>query len=147
MFDTSSPINRATFLKSLGALFALTLLDRRSPPQVAMMGMSLKHPDPRPDITAEHVKSAADLGKFAERPKVMAAYDEARAWPEIFDGLACGCGCTGESATHRSLLSCYESMQPTGCQECRDEANFVAKMAKDKKTLAEIRTAVDKEFG
>mgnify|MGYP001075161223 CR=1 FL=1 len=33
------------------------------------------------------------------------------------------------------------------CPSCREESLFVAKLAKEKKTLAEIRAAVDKEFG
>jgi len=80
--------------------------------------------------------------------KVVAAYDAARRYPELFDGIACGCGCTvGKHATHRSLLVCYETMQPTGCVACQDEAQLVAKLAKQGNTLAKIRAAVDKEFG
>ena len=141
-------LDRRSFVQSLAGIFALGILDwRELRPRMAMKLSELRHPDPRPNITAEHVMTTTDLGKLAEKKGVMAAYDNARAYPEIFDGLGCGCGCTAEGMMHRSLLSCYESMQPTGCPSCREESNFVAKMAKDKKTLAEIRAAVDKEFG
>lgn len=138
-------IDRGTFLKRLGGLFAIAIVDqsvlrfRTSDP--------LKHPDPRAGITAEKVLKAEDLGE-KPRKAVTAAYDAAREYPEIFDGLACACGCHGDASyQHRSLLVCYETRQPTGCQSCQMEASFAAKMAKDGKTLVEIRAAVDKKFG
>jgi len=149
MSGMSGTIDRAAFLKGIASLFAIGLIDtpalRRMPMVMAMR--ELHHPDPRPDITADHVLVEKELGKLAGKKNVMAAYDNARAYPEIFDGLACGCGCTAEGAGHRSLLSCYESMQPSGCPSCREESVLVAKLAQDKKTLAEIRVAVNKEFG
>jgi hypothetical protein len=104
---------------------------------------SLIHPDPRPGITAERVLTAEALGS-SRKGKVLSAYEAARAYPELFDGLACTCGCTGVGPMHRSLLVCYETMQPTGCIACQEEANLVAKLAKELKTLIEIREAVDK---
>ena len=47
---------------------------------------------------------------------------------------------------HRSLLSCFESRQAIGCMACREEAELVVRLARDGKTLEEIRLAVDKEF-
>jgi len=38
-------------------------------------------------------------------------------------------------------------MQPTGCLACQQEAQFVARMAKEDASLAEIRAAVDKKYG
>src|SRR5207248_1388390 len=111
------------------------------------MDMStLEHPDPRPGITSEHVLAADAIGSPRREKQVFAAYDAAREYPEIFDGLACACGCTGKGGEHRSLLSCYESKQPTGCIGCQNEATFVADLAKETKTLAEIRAAVDKKY-
>ena len=140
----SERIDRAAFLKRAGGLFALALFDPSS--TWSHDREPLPHPDPRPGITADKVLKASELG---DRPKkgVLSAYDAAREMPQVFDGLACGCGCSDHAGTHRSLLVCYESMQPTGCASCREEADFVAKMARDGKTLAEIRTAVDKKFG
>jgi len=104
----------------------------------------LEHPEPRPGITSEHVLADADLPK--NRKKMHDAYSGARAYPELFDGLCCGCDCR-ESMGHRSLLSCYESKQPQGCLACQEEAWLVADLAKQGKSLADIRTAVDKKFG
>jgi hypothetical protein len=140
-------IDRAAFLKRTAGLLALALIDLRTiRPAGAVARTDLHHPDPRPGINADHVLTAEDLGDFAKKSRVTSAYNAARAYPEIFDGLSCGCGCVEHGGEHRSLLSCYESMQPTGCVACQEEATFVADLAKDKKTLAEIRTAVDKKF-
>ena len=141
----AAPIGRAAFLKRIGGLSVLALLDR----SVFRFADAepLKHPDPRAGITAEKVLTAEDLGEKA-RKSVIEAFDAARQYPQIFDGLACACGCHGDASyQHRSLLVCYETRQPTGCQACQIEASFVGKMAKDGKTLAEIRIAVDKKFG
>ena len=103
----------------------------------------MEHPDPRPGITSEHVLPAEKLAK--KRASVRKVYDAARSYPEIFDGLLCGCECKGPMG-HRSLLSCYESEQPMGCMACREEAELVGKLANEGKSLAEIRKAVDKEY-
>src|SRR5215210_6508248 len=71
------------------------------------------HPDPRPGVTGEQVLTREKLGKRSK--KVYAAYDAARTHPGIFDGIYCSCDCAKGNNGHRSLLACYESMQPTGC--------------------------------
>ena len=140
-------IDRAAFLKSAAGFFAIALIDRRATLALGpVKATGLQHPDPRPGITADHVLTAEGLGDFAKKKRVASAYDAARAYPEIFDGLSCGCGCVDHGGEHRSLLSCYESMQPTGCGSCQEEAAKVAGLASDKRTLAEIRMAVDKMF-
>jgi hypothetical protein len=91
------------------------------------------------------VLSVETLG--SSRPKrVMDAYEAARKYPEILDGLYCACQCSGKSG-HRSLLVCFETMQPTGCGGCQEEAELAGKLAKQEKTLADIRLAVDKAYG
>jgi hypothetical protein len=135
-------ITRAVFLRNAGGVFAVAFL-----PRLRLADFNpLPHPDPRPGITAEHVLADAELGAKADK-KVLQAYAVARAYPETFDGIACGCGCGGKDGMHRSLLVCFESKQPTGCRSCQLEAELVGKMAKEDKTLADIRAAVDKEFG
>ena len=106
-------------------------------------GRSFPHPEPREGVTAEHVIGESELGR---KRKVLASYAAARAHPELFDGLYCACRCR-DSLQHRSLLGCFESRQPTGCMGCQEEAMLVDKMARDGKTLAEIRAAVDEEWG
>jgi hypothetical protein len=105
----------------------------------------LDHPEPRAGINADRVLSLDALKPFNER--VRDGYDAARTYPAIFDGVACACSCGGKDGNHRSLLVCFETLQATGCQACRDEAMFVARLAKKETPLAEIRTAVDKKFG
>jgi hypothetical protein len=100
------------------------------------------HPEPRPGVTAELVLAESEL---PDRRRVREAYAAARTFPETFDGLFCACRCD-KSMDHRSLLSCFESRQPIGCMACREEAELVAKMARDGKMLEEIRRAVDEEF-
>lgn len=100
------------------------------------------HPDPRPGVTGEHVLPESEVGG---RRRVREAYDGARTHPEVFDGVYCACECD-KSMGHRSLLSCFESRQAIGCMACREEAELVARLAKEGKTLAEIRHAVDLEF-
>jgi hypothetical protein len=101
------------------------------------------HPDPRPGVTAEHVLSEEDVGG---RRRVREAYAAARTHPEVFDGVYCACECD-KSMNHRSLLSCFESRQAIGCAACREEGEFVGRLARDGKPLDEIRRAVDEEFG
>lgn len=103
----------------------------------------MKHPDPRPGVTAERVLPAS---RFDERPRTAQAYDMAREIPEVLDGLYCHCDCD-ESMGHRSLLSCFESEQAAGCFKCGDEMRLAHRLHKDGKTLAEIRRAVDERFG
>jgi hypothetical protein len=100
------------------------------------------HPDPRPGVTGEQVLPELEVGG---RRRVREAYEAARTHPEIFDGLYCACECD-KSMGHRSLLSCFESRQAIGCMACREEAELVGRLAKDGKTLAEIRHAGDLEF-
>jgi hypothetical protein len=140
----SDSITRATFLKRMAGLSAFVLLDRA---QVDPLAEPLKHPEPRAGITAAKVLTVDDLGT-KPRKAVSEAYDAARQYPGVFDGLACACGCHGDAEyQHRSLLSCYESRQPTGCQSCQMEAAFVGALAREGKTLVDIRAAVDKKFG
>ena len=139
------PISRGDFLRRIGGLSAIILLDRSV---LALPGLDpLPHPEPRDGVTSEKVLKADDLGD-KPRKAVLEAYEAARHDPQIFDGLACGCGCHGQAThQHRSLLVCYETRQPTGCPSCREEAILVGKLIKEEKTLAEIRAVVDKKFG
>jgi hypothetical protein len=104
----------------------------------------LPHPDPRPGITAERVIAADKLQ--GERAVVREAYEAARQSPEIFDGLYCVCDCK-DSMGHRSLLECFESLQPTGCSACQDEGRAAAKLIKEGKSLADIRAEFDRKWG
>jgi hypothetical protein len=139
-------IDRRTFLRNASGLLAVAALDPVPRKGMGVFASRLEHPDPRPGITAEHVLTAEALGT-SRKEAVLAAYDVARTYPELFDGLACACGCTGKQNIHRSLLTCFETLQPTGCYGCQEQAQLVAKLAKEEKTLAEIRLAFDKKWG
>jgi hypothetical protein len=138
-------IDRRTFLRSASGLLAVAALDPAPLKRAGLFASRLEHPDPRPGITAEHVLTVEALGP-SRKEAVLAAYDVARTYPELFDGLACACGCTGKQNIHRSLLTCFETLQPTGCYGCQEQAQLVAKLAKEGKELAEIRQAFDKAY-
>lgn len=140
-----TPIDRSTFLRQAGGFLAAALVA----PAGALRfptASGLDHPEPREGITGEHVLSTDALGKAATRSKVVESYDAARHYPAVFDGVACACSCGGKKGEHRSLLVCFETMQPTGCGACQEEAELVGKLAGESKTLAEVRLAVDKKF-
>ncbi len=141
---THQPITRSAFFVRTAGLLGVVLADAR---RVGTMttGAVLEHPEPRTGVTSGNVLGAAALDGKSDT--VQAAFAAARSYPAIFDGLACGCGCSGKDRAHRSLLSCYESLQPTGCRTCQMEAELVSRLAKQEKPLSEIRAAVDKEFG
>lgn len=143
----SELIDRATFLRRAGSVFAIALFDRSARLPRFRYSTALVHPEPRPGITGGRVLSAEAIGP-SPRIRVVEAYDAARSYPSLFDGLMCACGCDGgQHGRHRSLLVCYETMQPTGCLSCREEAELVDRLARQDKSLAEIRAAVDKKYG
>jgi hypothetical protein len=136
-------IGRRAFLLQAAAVVASVGSSHDAFARAVGRGPGFPHPDPRPGVTGDNVLPEAELGS---KRKVLEAYDAARTHPEIFDGIYCACRCD-KSMNHRSLLSCFESGQAIGCLACREQAEFVARHAREGKTLEEIRLAVDKEFG
>jgi hypothetical protein len=148
MSTPHSIIGRAEFLTRIGGLLAAAVIGPSDFRRVLDETAELEHPEPREGITGDHVLAATALGKVRDQ-KVVDAYEAARAFPAIFDGIACGCSCSGmnaKSGQHRSLLVCYETLQPTGCGSCQLEAATVSRLAKDGASLADIRKEVDKTF-
>lgn len=136
-------IARRLFFLRAAAVVALVATDRDAFARGLKRRRSgFPHPEPRPGITGENVLPESELGG---RRRVREAYAAARVHPEVFDGVYCPCGCD-KNMNHRSLLSCFESRQAIGCMACREEAELVARLARDGKALDEIRLAVDKEF-
>ena len=146
MRNSPMVVDRRAFLRRTGGMLALIAFDPSFATRSSTHKSSLVLPDPRPGITAERVLTAEALGT-SRKEAVLAAYDTARTYPELFDGLACACGCTGKQNIHRSLLTCFETLQPTGCYGCQEQAQLVAKLASELKTLGEIRAAFDKKWG
>lgn len=134
-------LSRRDAITRIGGLLAIAVV---RPGDLRLPGHKpFEHPDPRPGITGENVLGA---DKLPNKKKVRAAYDAARRYPEIFDGVLCVCDCKG-SMGHRSILACFESDQAVGCMACREVAELIEPLATLGKSLAEIRQAVDKEFG
>jgi hypothetical protein len=103
------------------------------------------HPTPRAGITAAKVLKAADLGDADK--DVVVAFDMVRQIPEIADGIFCYCGCA-DMPDHYSLLSCYEGDgMAQGCQICQGEGRMVYELHRNGRTLAQIRDAIDRNFG
>ena len=100
------------------------------------------HPEPRAAVTSEHVLHRWQLAGY---PNEVAAYDVARTYPAVLDGLYCYCHC-GKHGGHRSLLTCFESQHGASCEVCQIEANLAARMHREGATLDHIRQAADAQF-
>ena len=101
------------------------------------------HPTPRPGITAAKVVPESLTPRT---PGASEAYAAAREAAATLDGVYCYCDCS-KHAGHRSLLTCFESEHGSYCDVCMGEAIVASGMAKQGKSLTEIRTAIDRQFG
>lgn len=137
-----TPISRREAISALGSVALALALPKHvyANAHAASAGDTFPHPDPRPGITAANV--LAD-DRLPDRKRVRDAFRAAREFPELFDGVYCICDCSDQ---HRSLLACFESDQPTGCRPCQEQAEFVARHARDGKNLTQIRTAIDERW-
>jgi hypothetical protein len=98
---------------------------------------------PGPGITAERVVPPAMVPMG---PGTLEAYEAARRVPQVLDGVYCHCNCS-KSIGHRSLLTCFESDHGSRCDICMGEAMLAAQLAGSGRSLAQIRTAIDAQFG
>lgn len=104
----------------------------------------IAHPTPRAGVTGANVLTVADL---EESPRLIPLFDAIRKIPSVADGIGCKCGCVGQEGIY-SLLSCYEGKgMARGCPICQGEGRLVTRLHGEGKSLAEIRTAVDAQFG
>jgi len=103
------------------------------------------HPTPREGITGGKVATHAML---AAVPYLHDLFDEVRAIPHVVDGIRCHCGCA-EMDHHYSLLTCYEGPNAMAmvCPICQGEGRVAVRMAKAGRSLADIRVAIDAQFG
>ena len=101
------------------------------------------HPAPRPGITAEKV---LPISFVPRTPGSAEAYAAAREAAATLDGVYCHCDCS-KHAGHRSLLTCFEGDHGAYCDVCMGEAMVAHGMARQGKSLEEIRTAIDRQFG
>jgi len=130
-------MHRRRFLQ-LASVLALPLA---APPLGAFVPSS-QHPTPRKGITAAKVLHDADVPKEARD-----AYAAAREFPALFDGIYCHCDCASRHDELRSLLSCYETRMPLDCGVCSGEGRLVGRLARQGKSLDEIRDAIDERYG
>ena len=135
-------ISRREFSQHCAALLAALLLPATARAQGGET--SGPHPTPRPKITGAKVLTAEQL---TDTPHLIPLFDSVRERPEIMDGIRCNCGCAGQPGFY-SLLSCYEGdAMARLCPICQGEGRLAARLHKEGKTLAEIRVAVDAQFG
>ena len=127
------------------ALVVVVVLQRGSgaPTPRATVGEVTHHPAPRPGITAEKVMPASFVPRT---PGSSDAYAAARTHAATLDGVYCHCDCSKHSG-HRSLLTCFEGDHGAYCDICMGEAMVASGMADQGRSLEEIRTAIDRQFG
>lgn len=115
-------------------------------PVLRMRALRLRdgHPDPRPGIDASHVLPASRLSDHSD---AIPVFDLVREMPQVVDGIRCQCGCS-DLPDKYSLLSCFEGDgMAQRCDGCKGQARLAHRLHEDGKTLAEIRVAIEREFG
>ena len=105
------------------------------------------HPEPRKDYSPEYVLTADDLGGDED---LVALFDGVREYSTIVDGIRCHCGCADAEGMY-SLLSCYEGNNPMQamakwCPICQGQGRLTLRLARQKKTLEQIREAIDVRY-
>ncbi|HUK20469.1 MAG TPA: CYCXC family (seleno)protein [Gemmatimonadales bacterium] len=106
-------------------------------------GHTVVHPEPRPGVTSDHVLPS---GMVPHASQALEAYEAARRNPQLLDGLYCHCECS-KYFGHRSLLTCFESNHGGNCDICMGEAILATQLAARGNSLAQIRQAIDAQFG
>ena len=137
-------MHRRRFLAAL-ALLAIPGVVRAAPTTrtAGTPRRRVVHPEPRPGITAEKVLPEDKVTKEAARP----GYAAAREFPHVLDGIYCHCDCDERHDSLRSLLGCFESDMATRCGICHGEGRLAGRLAREGKSLDEIRAAIDKRYG
>jgi len=126
------------------ALVVIVMVQRGSDTPRATGGdVASHHPMPRPGITSEKVMPASFVPRT---PGSTEAYAAARTHASTLDGVYCHCDCS-KHAGHRSLLTCFEGEHGAYCDICMGEAVVASGMADQGRSLEQIRTAIDRQFG
>ena len=138
-------LTRRAALASLLAVLVPATLRARGVRAGEKRGMPAAiHPTPRKGITGAKVLTAAQL---TGAPDLVELFDGIRAIPHIADGIGCHCGCADFNG-HRSLLTCYEAdAMAKSCPICQGEGRVAVRLSKAKKSLDEIRAAIDAQYG
>jgi hypothetical protein len=101
-----------------------------------------EHPKPRANAEHMHTESPDRYGAYPEAKEV---YGMSAHIKSTLDGLFCYCYCKGGG--HYSLLDCFKDDHGAGCDVCLGEARLAYDMIQKGATLAEIRAAIDAQFG
>jgi hypothetical protein len=101
----------------------------------------VRHPAPRPGITAERVLSPDSVREQSREVYTMAARI-----PSVLDGLYCHCDCHERDGL-RSLLECFEEEMGSTCGICSGQARLAYEMHEQGKSLRDIRKAIDAQYG
>lgn len=101
----------------------------------------VRHPAPRPGITAERVLSPESV-----REQSRAVYTMAAQIPSLLDGLYCHCDCHERDGL-RSLLECFEDEMGSTCGICSGQARLAYELHEQGKSLRDIRKAIDAQYG
>jgi hypothetical protein len=124
------------------ALVGMALSSRRASAPI----VRVEHPDPRPGITAEGVRTREALIEAGADERVLGIFDMVREMPQIADGIDCYCGCALRPG-YRSLLTCYhEGGMAIGCPICQGEATLAYRRWKQGQPLERIRRAIDARY-
>ena len=136
--------DRRRFLRRMAAVVAaLPLVPGALRAQA--VGRAVKHPTPRPGITAAKVLTPEQL---KDAPDSLDVFNMVREIPEIVDGIRCQCGCADIEGFY-SLLSCYEGegAMARDCMICQGEGRLAYRLHKAGESLDSIRAAIDARFG
>ena len=125
------------------ALVVIVVMQRGGRDVQSASSTATHHPEPRPGITSEKVMPASFVPRT---PGSNEAYAAARTHAATLDGVYCHCDCSKHSG-HRSLLTCFEGEHGAYCDICMGEAMVASGMADQGRSLEEIRTAIDRQFG
>jgi hypothetical protein len=151
------PLDRRRFLTLLGGLGATIgaprLLRATTPHRHHSCGrcpgphVPGPHPEPRKNYKPTKVLTAEELDGDKE---LIELFDGVREHSTVIDGIRCHCGCAGTEGMY-SLLSCYERDNPMQamskwCPICQGQGRLTIRLAKQGKTLDEIRKAIDARY-
>lgn len=125
------------------ALVLVAVVVLQKPKPRAAGEIASHHPTARPGITAAKVMPASFVPRT---PGSAEAYAAARMHAATLDGVYCHCDCS-KHAGHRSLLTCFEGEHGAYCDICMGEAMVASGMADQGRSLEQIRTAIDRQFG
>ncbi len=78
--------------------------------------------------------------------ETKAAYAAVKEMPETIAQLPCYCRCDREMG-HKSLHTCYVDDHAAQCGICTTSALKARKLKKEKKTIQQIRDALEAEYG